>query len=134
MGSAEQRMEYAIIKTIIEDALDYGYMVTHHNGEYATAMVSANQHYSRDRIEDDPEPLTKERATNIILKELHSTDEERLIFHDTTGQSLGFVLLVYGNDGWDVIADHTDSPEMDELLAGAFELADSYAFHVPQNL
>ena len=115
MTSAEQRMERAIIKTIIEDALEMGYTVSHNDGESMTTSA---------RVDD---LTTKEDAVSKLLKEIQACDEEYLYFHKN-GRAIGFVLLVYGNDGYDVVADHTDSVEIDEILKGANELADSFAY------
>ena len=115
MTSAEQRMERAIIKTIIEDALEMGYTVSHNDGESMTTSA---------RVDD---VTTKEDAVSKLLKEIQACDEEYLYFHKN-GRAIGFVLLVYGNDGYDVVADHTDSHEMDQILAGANELADSFSY------
>jgi len=109
------RIERSIVKTIIQDALDFGYVVMHHNGEEATITV----HPSDDR----------EKAVSDIMDEIRQCDEEQLIFSDPKdwpGKRVGFVFLVYGNDGYDVICDHTDSEEMDQILAGANELASKY--------
>ena len=109
------RIERAIVKTIIQDALDLGYVVMHHNGEEATITV----HPSDDR----------EKAVSDIMDEIRQCDEERLIFSDPEdwpGKNVGFVFLVYGNDGYDVICDHTDNEKMDQILAGANELAAQY--------
>ena len=111
-----QRMiwERAIVKTIIEDALDRGYVVRHNDGESWTATAQLSEH------------TNKETETNLIMDEIQATDEESLHFWGTNGK-IGSVLLVYGNDGHDVVADNTDSEEMDELLAGAMELANHFA-------
>ena len=36
----------------------------------------------------------------------------------------GWIMLVHGNDGWDVLADHADNPTMTGLLAQADALAE----------
>lgn len=103
-------VERAIIKTIIEDALDQGYVVAHHDGEEYTA-------YSLG--------MGKATATDRIMEELYATDEEFLVFFRGRSKA-GWVKLVYGNDGHDVVADHTDSQEIERLLSGAMELADYF--------
>lgn len=58
--------------------------------------------------------------SSIILAELCDVDEERLYaFKD--GAKVGWVQFTYGNDGWDVISDHTLS------LRQALEPALTYA-------
>lgn len=109
------RMERAIIKTLIEDALDDGCAVKHNDGEDDTVMI----YY------DPTDGVAKETLVDIVMRELHTTDEQYLIFYK--GESkIGWVHLVYGNDGYDVIADHTDSDEMERLVAGAMELAEKF--------
>ena len=114
MFSATQRIERAIVKKIVEDALELGYNVTHSDGEDYTITV---------RIDEN---TTKEEAVEDIMDELHATDEEYLFFFKG-GKRIGSVTLIYGNDGHDVIADNTATDEVERILAGATELADNYA-------
>lgn len=106
-----ERIERMIIKTIVEDALDLGYMVVLHDGEDKAADAYLDS------------TTSKEHEVAQIMQMIRATDEERLIFFKD-GKRVGSVLLVYGNDGHDVIADHTASDELDALLAGATKLAD----------
>jgi hypothetical protein len=75
-------------------------------------------------IGDGPEhEPTKDRA--IIDKHLFSGDEARLfVYKDGKKKPHGWVYFVYGNDGWDVISDHSVHLEKD--LAKANEIADKY--------
>ena len=71
----------------------------------------------------------RSRNLDEIMGDIGQCDEETIIGRHTTtdgstGGKLGGIYLVYGNDGWDLIADHTDSPAMHELLQGANKLAD----------
>lgn len=43
---------------------------------------------------------------DAILKAMFQTDEER-VYAIKNKQHFGWVYLVYGNDGWDVISDYT---------------------------
>lgn len=107
-----QEMERAIIRKLVEDALYNGYTVVHNDGEENTCHVYADGSYDV--------PL----LAGKIMDEIQATDEEYLIFY--VGESkIGWVMLVYGNDGHDVIADCTDTTEMRELLKGAEALAES---------
>ena len=54
-----------------------------------------------------------------------ATDEETIFFNKGP-HKVGAVKLVYGNDGWDVIADHSISYEVHEILEPAFDLATKY--------
>ena len=122
-------IERAIVRTIIEDALDMGLLVTHNDGEAVTSSVRV---LGDDEVDGIP-GRTKEQATNAIMKHIQSTDEEYLIIKEWRGldkpRRIGSVYLVYGNDGHDVIADHTDSEEMDRILSGAFELSEKLEEH-----
>lgn len=74
-------------------------------------------------------PVKRSRDLNEIMDEVGTCDEEYLYVHhvdqdDVKGTKVGGIMLVHGNDGWDVIADHTDSVLMAELLAEAIRLAD----------
>lgn len=105
-------MERAIIRKLVEDALRDGYAVKHNDGEEYTIKVESLNGNNVSTLVD------------AIMQEIHSTDEEYLVLYK--GQSrIGSVSLVYGNSGWDVIADHTDTVEMRELLKGAEALAES---------
>ena len=114
MFSATKQIERAIVRKIVEDALDMGYNVTHSDGEDYTITV---------RIDEN---TTKQEAVEDIMDELHATDEEYLFFFKS-GKRVGSVTLIYGNDGHDVIADNTATDEVERILAGATELADNYA-------
>ena len=106
-----QEMERAIIRKLVEDALYNGYTVVHNDGEENTCHVYADGSYDV--------PL----LAGKIMDEIQATDEEYLIFY--VGESkIGWVMLVYGNSGWDVVADHTATTEMEKLLSGAMALAD----------
>lgn len=73
-------------------------------------------------------PVKRSRDLDKIMANIGQCDEETIIVRHfnqdgTPGDKLGCIYLVYGNDGWDVIADHTDSPLMHELLQEANRLA-----------
>ena len=58
------------------------------------------------------------------MREIHSTDEETLVFKKN-GKHVGSVNLIYGNTGFDVISDHTESDDIYSLLEGAESLANA---------
>jgi hypothetical protein len=100
-----QEQEREIIERLVSDVLAAGYVVSVFDGE-ATALK---------RSDDLSE----------IMGALASTDMDTLIVSESPlGVWLGNVDLVYGNDPWEVIADHTDTPLMRDLLAGAEAVAD----------
>jgi hypothetical protein len=103
-----QEIERKIAARIVDDALAAGYTVEVFDGEELVLKDS------RDR--------------EAILAAMFSTDEDTLFFHsldDKKGRVVsGFVRLVYGNTGWDVISDASGNSAMADLLAGAEKLAE----------
>jgi hypothetical protein len=63
-------------------------------------------------------PVKRSSDISTIMSALHSTDEEELMIRDAT-RRVGSVYLIYGNQPWEVIADHTDTPKMLEVLEPA---------------
>jgi len=106
-------IENEIVFTIIQNALDLGYTVSHTNGEEVTCVAAPDDY----------------RAINFkrMMKEIRQCDEEYLTFKDSKNMRVGMVYLVYGNDGHDVICDHTANDEMTNILSRANALAESFA-------
>lgn len=96
-------VERAIVRRIVLDALDLGALISVHDGEEWA--------------------LRKSNDMEQIMDEIMSTDMDTLVFH-SAGMVVGNVTLIYGNDGYDVIADHSSNPDMEELLEGAEKMAD----------
>jgi hypothetical protein len=97
-------IERAIVKRLVSDALFFhGYSVSHNDGNVLT--------------------VERAREVALIMEQLHSSGEESLTFHDPDGHHVGAVRLLYGNGGYDVIADHSVNDQMTALVAGAEELA-----------
>ena len=77
--------------------------------------------------------LTKSKDAQAIKAALFSTDDDTLYVWRPTDvihangkrvySQVGFISLVYGNDGYDVISDHTTG-ELERILKPAFDLAD----------
>ncbi len=67
-----------------------------------------------------------------IVAQMFQTDEEHLFFYVPTPggplskKQLGWVQLVYGNDGWDVISDYTANEFMETTLKPAYVLSNKY--------
>jgi hypothetical protein len=97
------RIEKQIVRRIVHSALVRGWSVSVYDGEEWTVTKSVN---------------LKE-----ILNATFTTDEDVLRFHDADGV-VGVVTLVYGNDGWDVVADHTADDRIDDLMKPINELSD----------
>lgn len=90
-------IEKTIVSMIVSDAIEHGCKVSVNNG-------------------DEDSPILGDYAD--IMKEVLHTDEEVLFFHKD-GKKVGMVLLVYGNDGWDAIADHSANYITTQILTRA---------------
>ncbi|HXA24406.1 MAG TPA: hypothetical protein VNW90_19135 [Acetobacteraceae bacterium] len=103
-----QAMEVAIVKRIVTDALKAGYTLSVDDGgdEYA---------------------VTRSTSRKAVLDALINTDEDVLhLERRIVGleREHGWVRLVYGNDGWDVINDYSGAEHIEAVLAGANALAE----------
>ena len=105
------RHERAIAERLVTDAIALGYQVS---------QVSVN----------DGEGWVLKRSTDskAIMAALFSTDEDYIrIRKEGEEGSVGTFALIYGNDGWDVIADWSYSEEtesvMQQIQRGAADLA-----------
>lgn len=102
-----QKMEHAIITAAIKGLLEANYKISIFDGE-ETALKATSD-------------------SAAILGALFATDEETLIVHSNRdGKSFPFgsVQLIYGNDGYDVIADYTTS--LETALTAAIKLGEKY--------
>jgi len=63
---------------------------------------------------EEQHPWTTDRTA--VIRDIMNTDEDGLMVRRASDGLKGSVYLVYGNDGWDVIADHTVN--LEPLLAG----------------
>jgi hypothetical protein len=107
--STRIEIERAIVKRIVRSALLSGYSVTVHDGDSIS--------------------LVRSRSLSAVMAAVMTTDEDTLIFRDKETQArIGQVSLVYGNCGWDVISDCTDSKAMELLLADAVRYAETVEF------
>ena len=102
------RHERAIAERLVTDAIAQGYQVSVNDGEGWVVKRSTD--------------------SKAIMAALFSTDEDYIrIRKDGEETSVGTFTLVYGNDGWDVIADWSYSAEteavMQRIQRGASELA-----------
>ncbi len=93
--------EKAVIKAFVKSALADGCKISVYDGEAY--------------------PLTKSADLGAVMKAIMSTDEDHLfIWKD--GKRIGWVFLVYGNDGWDVISDYTVN--LEPLMVDAQAVSD----------
>ena len=98
----------AIAERLVTDAIAQGYQVSVNDGEAWVVKRSTD--------------------SKAIMAALFSTDEDYIrIRKDGEQSSVGTFTLIYGNDGWDVIADWSYSVEteavMQRIQRGASELA-----------
>lgn len=77
---------------------------------------------------DEEELAQPSRNTTEVLSVMNATDEERLYVYRGDGKhtpgprAIGWVLFVYGNDGYDVVSDYTMN--LEEYLKGERELTE----------
>lgn len=97
------KIEKQIAKAIVQSALSAGLTVSVFDGEEW--------------------PLKRSTDKTKILDALFSTDSDSLRFRDAEGEIVGFVSLIYGNDGYDVISDYTATERVESLLKPAIDLS-----------
>lgn len=91
--------EISVLKALVSRAIARGLVVSVNDGESW--------------------PVKKSTDIQAIVEAATGVDESSLRFRDSvTGESVGFVYLVFGNSPEELIADHTDSPVMAALVAG----------------
>lgn len=100
-----QKIERTIVELIVREAISKGYSISGFDGEDDIFQ----------RLTDPDE----------IMKNVMHVDEETLNFHRPNGTYAGFVFLVYGNDGYDAINDHTATDEMADILHRAVVYANT---------
>jgi hypothetical protein len=92
-----QDIEKQIAERIVDGALAAGYTVSVYDGEEWVLQQSSNP----------PD----------IVAAMYSTDTDTLRFYlPESGKAVGSIMLVCGN-GEDVVADHSDLPAINELVA-----------------
>lgn len=98
--------EKSVVRAIVRNAIKTGHTVSLNNGEEWSVKRSTSE---RD-----------------VMAEVYAADEETLKFHKD-GKVIGSVYLVYGNSAGEVMADCTDSPAVEAILAPANRRMDRYA-------
>jgi hypothetical protein len=99
-----QRLEMRIARALVRKLLDEGMTINVFDGEEVTLNQSSS--------EED------------IMAALRTTDEDILYVYQGETR-MGFIHLVYGNDGWDVIADN--STRLESIIAPVSAYAESFA-------
>ena len=106
---ARIEIEKQIVRQLLNDALISGFTVSvDHGGDCYALRHSV-------KIDD-------------IMSALMNTDRNEVVFHDKNGQPAGWSRLVYGNDGYDVIANYEidiSKPGSDAIFQGAIELSEN---------
>ena len=93
--------ERGVATRLVAAALAAGYTVSVYDGEEYTVKRS--------------------RKARQILAALASTEEDWLVIRNSAGDRLGSIRLIWDNDptGEELIADHTDKPEIEALANAA---------------
>lgn len=100
------KIERAIISRIVKDALKLNYTVSVYDGEEWC--------------------LKRSSSYKEVMQSIQSTDMDTLNIRDNQGNKIGSIWLVYGNDGYDVVADNSDNELINNLLINAQILADKF--------
>ena len=104
-----QQLEGAIMAQVILDALAAGYRIS---------------------VDDGEDEFTPQQTLGDILALMGATESgDWLRFADPANHDkrVGWIHFIYGNDGYDVIADYSAKPATEALLANAERLADAFA-------
>lgn len=67
--------------------------------------------------------MSEARTWKAVEPALFSVDDEYLTVHNATGKRVGWVRLVYGNGGWDVICDY--HIHLESIIAPVSDYADT---------
>jgi hypothetical protein len=90
---------------------------------FVRSCIAAGHTFGIDNGGDEDE-MYRTTAEKETLDKMMETDEDRVYVYRTGAEKpFGWVLFVYGNDGFDVIADYTDKPEIEALLTEAHAVA-----------
>lgn len=98
-----KEIERKIAKAVISSALNAGYKISVFDGEEETSILS---------------------SCTEILKAMFTTDEDTL-YMSFSGNKIGWVKFVYGNDGYDVVSDYTVN--LEKIMKVANAISERYA-------
>lgn len=96
-------MERAVIRRAVTDILAAGYSISIDYGE-------------------DELGCNKAQSLGTVMAAIGASDMESLYVYRASGSIMGCIMLVYGNNGWDVMADY--SLTLEGVLQGASKLAE----------
>lgn len=92
--------ERKVFKKVVESALRLGYIVSLYDGEEYTVKRSSDK--------------------AAILAAGQTTDMDRLYFRvAATGEQVGYVMFIYGNQASEVMADWVDNEQVEAILTDA---------------
>jgi len=77
-----------------------------------------------DPMSDEPHVYSSDM--DVIMSQLWQADEDTLYIRDAEG-AMGWVMLTYGEDGWDVICDYSMGLERRGLMTEANKIANELA-------
>ncbi len=96
---ARYKLERTIVQSLVTELIDHGFWLCLDDGDGSSIATN-----------DGP----------VLLDSMMETDIDRIEAYPNGGS----VLLVYGNDGWDVIADY--SPNLEPLIAKTLDLSAAF--------
>lgn len=102
MIKLRQKVERAIVRRVIKDALSAGYLLTVNNG-------------------GEDNEIERSSDLEAVSKACQLADEDYLCLYRASDFSSGWVRFVYGNGGFDVICDYTTN--LESIVDGANQLA-----------
>lgn len=119
-GVIRRKVERLIVEAFVKQALEAGYRLT----------PSLERGY--DRSEGDP--LLGSTDFDAIMAEAAAGDDCHIFISEKDGPlmedgailSIGWVYLVYGNDGYDVVSDYTTNLDELGLMSRANALAEEW--------
>ena len=91
------RVEQKIARKLIDIVLAKGYNISVNDGEEWV--------------------LLRSQSVKAICDAMMTTDEDKWQIRRTDQMPVGKVWFVYGNDGYDVVSDYSDNPDMEEIMA-----------------
>jgi len=99
------KIERRIVKHLVRELLEHNVELSVHDGE---------EHHAPTR------------DAGALFDQLMETDSDTLYVHLIGDHHpMAMVMLVYGNDGWDVMSDYSISLEHQGLITKTIELTDS---------
>jgi hypothetical protein len=102
------QMDRAIVEQLVNDLINAGLSIT---------LENVTDETTPDWITTDDRDL--------VLANLGHKDDDTIRAYDK-GRYVGLFYLVYGNDGYDVLADYTSTEEVERLLTTVNLMSEEY--------